>query len=100
MVNQIYKKKQIPILDDEKYFVFYGDDMPKNCGFYTDDIKSTPNSVKYKEKEKFPKILVWIGFWILVWSGWRSGCVKFDEKAEGTQAPALRSRRRETATAH
>ena len=55
LVNQIYKKKQIPILDDEKYFVFYGDDMPKNCGFYTDDIKSTPNSVKYKGKEKFRK---------------------------------------------
>ena len=61
LVNQIYNKKQIPILDDEKYFIFYGDNMPKNCGFYTDNRKSTPNSVKYKGKDKYPKkILVWI----------------------------------------
>jgi len=38
------------MMDDENYFTFSCHDMPQNSGFYTDDIKSTPNNVKYKGK--------------------------------------------------
>ena len=35
--------------------------MPKNSGFYTDNINNCPDNVKFKGKEKFPsKILVWV----------------------------------------
>ena len=61
LVNELYKQGNVIIMDDEKYFTFSCHDMPQNSGFYTDDIKSTPNNVKYKGKAKFPKkILVWI----------------------------------------
>ena len=61
LVNMLYKSKPQLILDDEKYFLFKGDQMPGNSGFYTDDIKECPDDVKFKGKEKFPqKVLVWL----------------------------------------
>ena len=50
LVNELYKQGNVIIMDDEKYFTFSCHDMPQNSGFYTDDIKSTPNNVKYKGK--------------------------------------------------
>ncbi|CAF2010727.1 unnamed protein product [Rotaria magnacalcarata] len=49
------------IVDDEKYFTFYQDDMSQNVGFYAFDKEDVPDSVKYKTKEKYPKkVLVWL----------------------------------------
>jgi len=48
------------VLDDESYFTFSHHELSGNDGFYTDDIKVTPNNVKFSGKEKFePKVLVW-----------------------------------------
>lgn len=64
LINRIYSEKiedfEI-ILDDEKYFEFCNNDIPKNTGIYTDNIKNCPNEVRFKPLEKFPtKILVWV----------------------------------------
>lgn len=49
------------VLDDEKYFTFAQHELSGNDHFYTDDIQSTPDNVKFKGKEKFePKVLMWI----------------------------------------
>ena len=35
--------------------------MPGNAGFYTQDVRTAPDNVRFKSKEKFPKkILVWM----------------------------------------
>ena len=48
-------------MDDEKYFIFYSDRIPGNDGFYTDNIDTCPDEVRYKGIEKCPKLmLVWI----------------------------------------
>lgn len=61
LVNNLYGKDLIVIMDDEKYFRFSCDQLPGNSGFYTDDKAKCPDSVKYKGKEKYPKqLLVWI----------------------------------------
>ena len=49
------------IVDDEKYFTFSNNDMPRNTGFYTSDKEHAPDKVKYKPKEKYEKkILIWL----------------------------------------
>jgi transposase len=61
LVNQLYGRNLSIILDDEKYFEFSSNEIPGNSGFYTDDIESCPDDVRFKPKAKFPiKILVWI----------------------------------------
>jgi transposase len=48
------------ILDDEKYFTFAHHELSGNDGYYTDNIETTPDDVKYAGKSKFePKVLVW-----------------------------------------
>ena len=44
------------ILDDESYFPPKHDEMPGNCGFYSDNKKNTPFRVKYKPKQKFARL--------------------------------------------
>lgn len=46
---------KVVVMDDESYFTFSGDDMPGNAGFYTQDISSAPDKVRFKSKTKFPK---------------------------------------------
>jgi len=49
------------VMDDEIYFGLKNDEDPANSGFYTDDIKKTPPSIKYKTQKKYPtKVLLWI----------------------------------------
>lgn len=48
------------ILDDESYFTFSHHELSGNDGFYTANIKTTPDDVKYASKSKYePKVLVW-----------------------------------------
>lgn len=59
--NLFYRDNSIIVMDDEKYFGFYSDETPGNSGFYTTNIRDTPNNVKFKGKEKYPKkMLVWL----------------------------------------
>ena len=61
LVNQLYNTKLLLVIDDEKYFCFAGDNMPGNSGYYTNNKKISPESVRFIGKEKFPKkILMWI----------------------------------------
>lgn len=51
------------IIDDEKYFGFYNDEDPGNSAYYTSDRTNTPNDVRCKGKEKYPKkLLVYLAF--------------------------------------
>jgi hypothetical protein len=54
LVNELYGKDFIEILDDEKYFTFFNDETPGNRGFWTDNVETCPENVKYKGKEKIP----------------------------------------------
>jgi transposase len=48
------------ILDDESYFTFSHHELSGNDGYYTDNVESTPDNVKFAGKSKFePKVLVW-----------------------------------------
>ncbi|XP_065659003.1 uncharacterized protein LOC136083528 [Hydra vulgaris] len=61
LVNQLYNTKSLLVIDDEKYFCFAGDNMPGNSGYYTNNKKICPKSVRFIGKEKFPKkLLMWI----------------------------------------
>ena len=55
LVNQLYNTKSLLVIDDEKYFCFAGDNMPGNSGYYTNNKKTCPESVRFIGKEKFPK---------------------------------------------
>ena len=46
------------ILDDESYFPLKHDEMPGNDGFYSDNKKNTPHSVKYKSKRSL--FMIWL----------------------------------------
>ncbi|XP_065658682.1 uncharacterized protein LOC136083205 [Hydra vulgaris] len=60
LVNQLYNKKSLLVIDDEKYFCFARDNMPGNSGYYTNNKKTCPESVLFIGKEKFPKkLLMW-----------------------------------------
>ena len=49
------------ILDNESYFPLKHDEMPGNNGFYSDNMKNTSFSVKYKTKQKFaPMVMIWL----------------------------------------
>jgi hypothetical protein len=59
--TQINRQKVKVVLDDEKYFLFSGDSMPGNDGYYSRDKNSCPDEVRFKGVDKYPdKILVWI----------------------------------------
>ena len=45
LVNHLYKKQNVVILDDEKYFCFAGNEMPGNAGYYTDDKEKFPENI-------------------------------------------------------
>ncbi|XP_065658544.1 uncharacterized protein LOC136083064 [Hydra vulgaris] len=61
LVNQLYNTKLLLVIDDEKYFCFAGDNMPGNSGYYTNNKKTCPESVRFIGKEKVPKkLLMWI----------------------------------------
>ncbi|XP_065658019.1 uncharacterized protein LOC136082539 [Hydra vulgaris] len=61
LVNQLYNTKSLLVIDDEKYFCFAEDNMPGNSGYYTNNKKTCPESVRFIGKEKFPKkLLMWI----------------------------------------
>ena len=47
------------VMDDESYLTLTGAGMPGNMGFYTNDIESCPEDVKFRYDEKFPgKVMV------------------------------------------
>jgi hypothetical protein len=51
------------ILDDESYFTLSNSTLAGNDRFNSDDVKKTPDNIKYKYVAKFePKVLVWIAF--------------------------------------
>lgn len=53
--------KQDFIIDDESYFTLSNTGVPGNDRFYTNDLNTTPESVKYNLCEKYPpKLLVWL----------------------------------------
>ena len=57
LVCLIYKYDLI--LNDEKYFLYCGDNYPENDRHYTDDKDKCPDNVRFKCEAKFPeKILV------------------------------------------
>jgi transposase len=59
--NKLYRTNCSVINDDETYFTYSGDNMPGNVGYYSNDKKTCPDSVRFIGKEKFPKkVLVWI----------------------------------------
>ncbi|XP_065652827.1 uncharacterized protein LOC136080143 [Hydra vulgaris] len=61
LVNQLYNTKSLLVIDDEIYFCFAGGNMPGNSGYYTNNKKTCPESVRFIGKEKFPKkLLMWI----------------------------------------
>ncbi|XP_065667987.1 uncharacterized protein LOC136088232 [Hydra vulgaris] len=61
LVNQLYNTKSLLVIDDEKYFCFALDNMPGTSGYYTNNKKTCPESVRFIGKEKFPKkLLMWI----------------------------------------
>ncbi|XP_065674095.1 uncharacterized protein LOC136091039 [Hydra vulgaris] len=61
LVNQLYNTKSLLVIDDEKYFCFAGDNIAGHSGYYTNNKKTCPESVRFIGKEKFPKkLLMWI----------------------------------------
>ena len=46
------------ILDDESYFTLGHSAQPGNDIFYSSNVNSTPESVKYKYQEKYPQKLL------------------------------------------
>ena len=61
LVNHLYGKKGDIVIDDEKYFLFNGMEMPGNAEIYTNNIDKCSENVKYAGKEKFPsKVFVWL----------------------------------------
>lgn len=49
------------ILDDESYFTFSCSNLTGLDGFYTSNLSSAPNEVRYAKKKKFEqKVLVWL----------------------------------------
>ena len=42
-------------MDDEKYFIFYGQNMPQNACYYTDNKDSCPDNVLFHWIDKYPK---------------------------------------------
>lgn len=57
---KLYKKLDF-ILDDESYFTLSNANQPGNDRFYSDDLDTTPDTVKYNSVAKYPpKLLVWL----------------------------------------
>lgn len=58
--RQIFTANRQIILDDEKYFTFSWNNSAQNAGFYTNNIQTTPDDVRFAPKGKFEsKVLVW-----------------------------------------
>lgn len=56
-----FANEKFIILDDESYFTFANHNTSGNAFFYTDDIETVPDNVRYAPKAKFePKVLVWV----------------------------------------
>jgi hypothetical protein len=55
LANKFYRTSCSVILDDEKYFVFYGSKMPQNAHYYTDNKETCPDDVRFHGVNKFPK---------------------------------------------
>lgn len=56
-----FSKEKFIVIDDEKYFTLANHTMSGNDIFYTDNIQTAPESVKFAAKAKFEhKVLVWI----------------------------------------
>ena len=57
---KMYKNRDY-VIDGESYFTLDNSDLAGNDMFYSDDINSCSDNIKYKLVEKFaPKLLVWI----------------------------------------
>ena len=55
LANLFYRDSCSVIMNDEKYFIFYGQNMPQNACYYTDNKDSCPDNVRFQEIEKYPK---------------------------------------------
>ena len=61
LVNQLYNRKLLMVINDEKYFCFAGDNMPGNSRYYINIKETCPESVCFEGEKKFPKkLLMWI----------------------------------------
>ena len=59
--GSLAKQGKIIVIDDEKYFTFSGDNMPRNAGFYSCNKQTSAQDIRFKCKGKFaPKVLVWL----------------------------------------
>ena len=59
--REIFDQKTTIIIDDEKYFSFWNDNMPKHAVYYCKNKEKVIPDVKFRFKQKFtPKILVWL----------------------------------------
>ena len=53
--KDILKGNKSIVMDDEKYFTFTHNNMPRNDGFYTRNKENVPDNIKFKTKAKFEK---------------------------------------------
>ena len=59
--RSLAKQGKFIVIDDEKYFTFSDDNMPRNVGFYSCNKQTSPPDVRFKCKGKFaPRVLVWL----------------------------------------
>ena len=58
LTNWFYRDSCSVIMNDEKYLIFFGQNMPQNACYYTDNKESCPDNVRFHGIEKYPnKIL-------------------------------------------
>ena len=55
LANWFYRDSCSVIMDDDKYFIFYGQNMPQNACYFTDNKDSCPDNVRFHVIEKYPK---------------------------------------------
>ena len=53
LANQLYNKKSLLIIDDEKYFCFAGDNKPGNSGYCTNIIEICSGSFRFVRKKNY-----------------------------------------------
>ena len=55
LANLFYRDSCSVIMDNEKYLFFYGQNMPQNGCYYTDNKDSCQDNVRFHGIEKYPK---------------------------------------------
>ena len=55
LVNSFCRDSCSVIMDDEKYLIFYGQNMLQNACYFTDNKDSCPDNVRFHGIEKYPR---------------------------------------------